>query len=217
MSEPIRLLLLDDHELFRESVARLLQAEPGFEVVAACGTIPEALGRLAGVAVDVVLLDLDLGLEMGTDFLEQVGRTPFAGKILLVTAGVNPNEILGLIRRGIAGIFLKHGSPADLVQGIRDTVAGKVLFDQDLLRRALAPAPARQEPGHAALTEREREVLAWVFEGLSNKQIGARLDSSETAVKAIMQQLFGKTGVRSRGQLVRVALERYPGDLRPGG
>jgi two-component system, NarL family, nitrate/nitrite response regulator NarL len=213
--QAIRLMIVDDHALFRESLARLLQAEPGFEVVAHCGSGAEAQRTLnASEEIDVVLLDLDLGQERGTEFLDALRRKNFSGKVLLVTADVSDSEIAGLIRKGIAGVFMKHGSPASLIQGIRDTMEGKAQFAQDLLRRALetvdAPAPAQIRP---SLTERERQVLSFVFEGLANKQIADRLRISETAVKASLQQLFDKTGVRTRSQLVRIALEQYRDQL----
>jgi two-component system, NarL family, nitrate/nitrite response regulator NarL len=211
----IRLLIIDDHALFRESVARLLQSEPGFEVVAHCSSGTKALRIMKSSGeIDVVLLDLDLGQERGADFLDRLQKEQFDGKVLLVTAGVNENEIPGLIRKGIAGVFLKHGSPASLIQGIRETVEGKALFGQDLLRRALEGAG--NAPGvvaRAKFTDRERQVLSFVFEGLANKQIADRLEISETAVKASVQQLFAKTGVRTRSQLVRVALEQYRDQL----
>jgi two-component system, NarL family, nitrate/nitrite response regulator NarL len=211
----IRLLIIDDHALFRESVARLLQSEPGFEVVADCASGAEALRIIkSSKNIDVVLLDVDLGQEKGTDLLELLGGEDFHGKVLLVTAGVNENDLPALIRKGISGVFLKHGSPASLIQGIRDTMEGKALFDQKMLRRALerqeAPTP---EEARTQLTDRERQVLSFVFEGLANKQIADRLEISESAVKASLQQLFGKTGVRTRSQLVRVALERYRDQL----
>ena len=138
----IRLLLIDDHALFRESVARLLQSEPGFEVVAHCGSGTEALQIIKSSSeIDIVLLDLDLfGQERGADFLDRLRNVDFDGKVLLVTADVNDNEISSLIRKGISGVFLKHGSPALLVQGIRETMEGKALFGQDQLRRALERA-----------------------------------------------------------------------------
>jgi two-component system, NarL family, nitrate/nitrite response regulator NarL len=211
----IRLLLIDDHTLFRESVARLLQSEPGFEVVAHCGSGTEAIQIIeSSKEIDVVLLDLDLGQEKGADFLDRLRNGNFDGKVLLVTADVNESEVLNLIRKGISGVFMKHGSPALLIQGIRETMQGKALFGQDLLRRALEKT---ETPGvnqrRSKLTERERQVLSFVFEGLANKQIADRLQISETAVKASLQQLFAKTGVRTRSQLVRVALEQYRDQL----
>jgi DNA-binding NarL/FixJ family response regulator len=211
----IRLLIIDDHALFRESVSRLLQSEPGFEVVGDCGTGIDALRFIKSSSeIDVVLLDLDLGPERGANFLDTLQKTHFDGKVLLVTAGVNDSEVPGLIRKGIAGIFLKHGSPAALIQGIREAVEGKALFSQDLLRRVLerASTVSVEEP-RLKFTERERQVLSFVFEGLANKQIADRLEISETAVKASLQQLFAKTGVRTRSQLVRVALEQYRDQL----
>jgi two-component system nitrate/nitrite response regulator NarL len=206
----VRLLLLDDHALFRESVARLLQAEPGFEVVADCSSGTEALRIIKSREIDIVLLDLDLGEESGTDFLEGLRAEHFKGKVLLVTAGVNESDVPTLIRKGISGVFMKHGYPAELIQGVREAMEGKALFRQDLLRRALESAeePSTQQTP-VRFTERERRVLSFVFEGLANKQIGDRLQISESAVKACLQQLFAKTGVRTRSQLVRIALEQY--------
>lgn len=210
----IRILLIDDHALFRESVARLLQAEPGFEVVADCSSGAEALRVLKSREIDIVLLDLDLGPERGADFLEILRAESFKGKILLVTAGVNESEVPNLIRKGISGVFMKHGSPALLIQGIREAMEGRALFGQDLLRRALESAEQLSaQQTRARLTERERRVLSFIFEGLANKQIGDRLQISESAVKACLQQLFAKTGVRTRSQLVRIALEQYRDQL----
>lgn len=211
----IRLLVIDDHALFRESLARLLQAEPGFEVVAHSGSGTEALRILkSSEGIDVLLLDLDLGQEKGAEFLDLLRKTNFGGKVLLVTAGVNERELPSLIRKGISGVFLKHGSPAALIRGIKDTFDGKVLFDQEALRRAFEHNDVEKgDTGRARLTEREREVLSFVFEGFANKQIADKLGISESAVKSSLQQLFAKTGVRTRSQLVRVALESYRDQL----
>jgi len=211
----IRLLLIDDHALFRESVARLLQAEPGFEVVAHCGSGTEAHQIMKSHGeIDIVLLDLDLGKEKGGEVLDGLQKLGFGGKVLLVTAGVNDSDVPGLIRKGISGVFLKHGSPAQLIQGIREAMEGKAQFGLDMLRRALETAESRNpEQRQTKLTERERLVLSFVFEGLANKQIADKLQISETAVKASLQQLFSKTGVRTRSQLVRVALEQYRDQL----
>ncbi len=107
----IRLLLIDDHTLFRESLARLLQSEPGFEVVANRSSLLEGVKILKSREIDMVLLDLDLGSEKGNDLLEELQEMDFKGKVLLVTAGVNERDIHGMIQQGIAGIFMKHSPP----------------------------------------------------------------------------------------------------------
>ncbi len=210
----IRILLVDDHQLFRESVERLLAAEPDFEVVGGCATAAETLAVLSRPAVDVLLLDLDLGRESGGELLQQARRAGFGGRVLMVTAGVSPAAASELLRSGIAGVFLKHGSPAALCESIREVAAGRVRFDQELLQGAIgrlgsAGAATKQR----AFTERERRVVALVLDGLSNKEIADRLSVSESSVKGLLQQLFAKTGVRTRSQLVRVALEERRGAI----
>lgn len=210
----IRIVLLDDHALFRESVARLLGAEPGFEVVATCGSVKEALTILKQEPVDIVLLDFDLGQSDGTQFMRSAGEQGYTGKVLVVTAGVGKNEAADLIRSGVSGIFTKSNSAALLADGIRDVMAGKVWFDQELLRDAMGKAESRSENQAALFTERERLVLSCVFEGLANKEIAERIGVSESSVKATLQQLFSKTGVHTRSQLVRVALEQYKDEVQ---
>jgi two-component system nitrate/nitrite response regulator NarL len=169
---------------------------------------------LQTIEIDIVLLDLDLGQERGSDFLDRLRSVEFDGNVLLVTADVNDSEVSSLIRKGISGVFMKHGSPALLIQGIRETMEGKALFGQDQLRRALERGEVPSgDQRRSKLTQRERQVLSFVFEGLANKQIADRLQISETAVKASLQQLCTKTGVRARSQLVRVALEQYRDQL----
>jgi two-component system, NarL family, nitrate/nitrite response regulator NarL len=212
--QKIRLLIVDDHALFREGLARLLRAEAGLEVVALCASGKEAFRVIStSPDVDVLLLDLDLGKEKGTDLLDWLHSSHFEGKVLVVTASVGDTEVCDLIRRGVTGIFMKHGSPASLIQGIRGAVDGKAFFDEELLRRALKQVTDANVTGGQKLTERERQVLSFVCEGLTNKEIAARLKISETAVKSSLQQLFAKTGVRTRSQLVRVALEQYANEF----
>ena len=211
VEQTISVLILDDHALFRESVARLLASEPGIEVVAHCGSIEDALKLLQQLHVDVVLLDFDLGQRDGTDFMKRAKEQGFTGRVLVVTAGVDQSKVAELIHTGISGIFMKHNSAASLPQGIRDVMAGKVWFDQEMLQDAISA----QSKGRTKsdLTQRERQVLSYVFEGLANKQIAEKIGVSESSVKATLQQLFSKTGVHTRSQLVRIALEQYKNQI----
>ena len=106
---------------------------------------------------------------------------------------------------------MKHNSAASLTLGIRDVMAGKVWFDQELLQGAIAGNA--NLPSQLRFTQREHQVLSFVFEGLANKEIATKIGVSESSVKATLQQLFAKTGVHTRSQLVRVALEQRKGDL----
>jgi DNA-binding NarL/FixJ family response regulator len=209
----VAILLVDDHALFRESVARLLAAEPGFRVVAHCESVDEGLEALRRMRVDIVLLDYDLGQHDGGEFMFSVNRQGFCGKVLVVTAGVEKDQATQLIRNGISGIFMKHHSASLLIEGIRDVLAGKVWFDRELLQEAVGAKSARQESTAGQFTDRERQVLSYVFEGFANKEIAQRIGVSESSVKATLQQLFSKTGVRTRSQLVRVVLEQHKGQL----
>ncbi len=218
MKRQIRILLVDDHSLFRESLSRLLESEPDFHIAATCATIADSLEVLAREPIDVVLLDYDLGNEQGTVLLEEAKRRAFRARILMVTAGLSDLGTLRAFENGSAGVFLKHSPPAQLVEAIHKVASGEMWLDsravQSLVTGAAARADVRsdaQNPGDI-LTSRERAVLKAVFEGLTNKEIGGRLDLSESSVKTVLQQLFDKTGVRTRSQLVRIALEQHADD-----
>jgi len=119
-----------------------------------------------------------------------------------------------LIRNGVSGIFMKSLSAELLAQGIRDVVAGKVWFDQSLLQAAMSREAERQsEASSEELTERQRQVLRLVFEGMANKEIGQQIGVSESSVKATLQQLFSKMGVHTRSQLVRAVLEQHKSEF----
>lgn len=202
--------MIDDHSLFRESLSRLLAAEPDFRIVGSCGSAAEALELLDREVADVVLLDYDLGEATGSAFLTQARAHGFNGRILMVTAGMSDIEALRALEAGAAGIFLKHSAPGELMEAIRKVVNGDMWLDPKAVRGVVAGAEGKSDESRAGqpFTVRERTVLKGVFEGLSNKEIAARMDLSESSIKAVMQQLFDKTGVRTRSQLVRIALER---------
>src|SRR5262249_28355955 len=135
----------------------------------------------------------------------------FEGKVLVVTAWVSDNEARRLVRQGVSGIFLKEAPLAELLSGIRTVMEGGTWLDPSF-------SSMREETGDTqsaapVFSERQRKVLRFVLEGLSNKEIAWRLQISESYVKAILQGLFQKTGVRTRGQLVRVAFEQYEDQL----
>jgi len=202
----IRILIIDDHSLFREAIARLLDGEPDFQVTAEAATVEDGLKALHKVNVDIVLLDINLGLQQGGAFLTLARAEGFIGKILVVTAGVSKFEATRLFQRGCAGIILKHERPERLIESIREAIEPKAPDDS---QRELKKQLNSFESPDSNLTVREVQVLRGVFEGLANKEIAVRLNCSEPLVKSVIQQLFRKAGVRTRAQLVRVAIEHY--------
>jgi two-component system, NarL family, nitrate/nitrite response regulator NarL len=203
-----RILVVDDHALFRESVSRVLRSEEKLEVEH-CGSIREALELLSQRQFDLVLLDHDLGAERASQFLPAARQAGFEGRVLVVTAWVSDNEARRLVRQGVAGIFFKHAPLGELTESIRTVMSGGTWLDQALA----SESETAGEASSTVFNERQRKVLRFVVEGLSNKEIAWRLQISESYVKAILQSLFQKTGVRTRGQLVRVAFEQYEDQL----
>jgi DNA-binding NarL/FixJ family response regulator len=218
MAQEVRILLVDDHSLFRDSLSRLLQTEPGFRIVGSCATIAEALPILDSETPDMILLDYDLGEEQGSAALDEIRGHGFQGRVLMVTAGMSDAATVRVLESGSEGIFLKHSSPAQLVEAIHRMMAGEPWLDPRAMRSLISGATRKSEEqrGAQTLTTRERFVLQGVFEGLTNKEIAAKLSVSEGSIKAVMQQLFDKTGVRTRSQLVRIALEKRAEDWLTG-
>src|SRR5579871_1293326 len=201
----LHVLLVDDHTLFRESISGALSTDPGIHIEH-CGSIREALQILSEHRFDMVLLDHDLGSERASQFVPAAREAGVEGRVLVVTAWVSENEARRLLRQGVSGIFLKQAPLEELKGAIRTVAAGGSFLDHSFARSAEDPAQADEPP---MFNERQRRVLRFVLEGLSNKEIAWRLQISESYVKAILQTLFQKTGVRTRGQLVRVAFEQY--------
>jgi two-component system nitrate/nitrite response regulator NarL len=206
----IRIYLLDDHRLFREGLRRLLDSDERFVITGQSGDSAQALTDLRNTTVDVLVLDYDLGKENAIELLEPLRSMNFAGKILIVTAGLPDKDALALIKAGISGIFHKQESPEDLQRAIVEVAQGRVLIDQQYLQAVVAAAQPQES---TRFTERERVTLRYLLQGLANKEIAGNLNISESAVKATLQQLFSKTGVRTRSQLVLLAIEKYRDQL----
>jgi two-component system, NarL family, nitrate/nitrite response regulator NarL len=212
---PIRLLLLDDHGLFRASLSHFLASEPGFEIAGECGTTAEALEVLNGSNVDMVLLDLDLGSERGNEFILAARRADYHGRFLLIAGAADARSAAIALKLGASGIFLKSEAPERLVHAIKLVANGELWVDAKVIQM-LAEQLVEGDHGSSGIQEgRERDVLFGILGGLTNKKIGANMGLSESSIKNIVQRLFGKAGVKTRSQLVRVALEGSWATSRP--
>lgn len=211
----IQILLIDDHTLFREGLHRMLDGDSGLHVCGDFATGEAALQAVGeGLAFDVALIDYDLsvpgGLSTnGLDLIEPIRRLRPQSRFLVVTGGMKTFDLVRAVQELNAGVFLKAEPTAELLLAIERTARGERWVSSGAALQLLAAngREAVQGPQQHALTSREALVLHGVVEGLGNKEIGARLDLTESTVKAVLQKLFEKTGVRSRSQLVRYAIE----------
>jgi two-component system nitrate/nitrite response regulator NarL len=199
----IRLVLLDDHVLFRESLAKLLASEPGFELVAECTTSAEALKSLRGSGVDVVLVDIGIA----KDFIPCARKARYTGTFLAIAREADATGSALVLRYGASGVFRDSDSSAWLVQAIKLVANGEVWVDHKVIQLLAERYPQYEDRWFGTLSDREQSVLQGVIDGLSNRKIGARMAVSESRIKATLQRLFKKANVRTRTQLVRIALE----------
>lgn len=200
--------MVEDHILLRGALAKTLAAEPDCVIAGECTTVEEALQLVSIRPVDIVLLDINLGSEQGGSFLTRAREAGYQGKVLVVTAGVSEREAAWLLNCGCSGIFLKSEPLPGLVERIRAIVHGDLELDPVLVRAMISHAGAAQGV-RKQLTARESKVLRCVCEGMANKEIADQMGISENTVKSFLQQLFAKTGVRTRARLVAVAIEQY--------
>ncbi len=215
-SSPTRILLVDDHTLFRESLRALLEEEEAYKVVAEVATVADAVELCRGdTTFDMALIDYDLGPTAGAKNGVSVLRCLRERKefipALMVAARIEPKDLLTVVRELQTGVFLKSDPAEELQMALHRTLRQEVWISSGLALDLVAGTSAEEQrgPGDGAVTfdSREREVLGLVVEGLSNKEISSRLNLSESVVKATLQRLFEKVGVRTRAQLVRFAFE----------
>jgi len=204
---------VDDHALFLEGIAGILEGQPDFCVVAAVRSFAEAKEELGRSPVDVLLLDFDLGCERATPFVHELMESAVNVRILIVTAGVAEVEAVQLIRAGVAGIFHKHNGSQALCQAVRQVAGGQPYLEQNYLPTLFNVIGPQRGDGPPRLSEREAKMLRLIFEGLVNKEIAGKLGMSESGVKSALRALFEKIGVKTRSQAVRVALEQYNAQL----
>ena len=209
---PMNLLLIDDHDMFREGLVRMLERESDMNVIAHCGTSREALALL-NPRIHMVLLDVDLADERALGFIEAARKSGYDGLILIVTAGISSHEAVRLLQAGAIGILHKRHSGQILCDSIRKVFAGETCLEGKYLPALIKSVDRTRISEAPRFTERDRALLRYTLEGLTNREIGERLGVSEGAVKASMRLLFEKAKVKSRTQLVKVALEQYQNEI----
>ncbi len=205
----MRVMVVDDHPMWRDSVSRDL-GEAGFEVVAATGEGAQAVRIAASVRPDVVVLDLQLPDISGVDVTRGVLAAYPSAKVLILSASGEHHDVLAAVKAGATGYILKSASRAEFLDAVRRTAVGDAVFSPGLAGlvlgefRRLASDPAPDTP---RLTDREAEILRMVGTGMSYKQIAERLFLSHRTVQNHVQNTLNKLHLHNRVDLVRYAIE----------
>jgi two-component system, NarL family, nitrate/nitrite response regulator NarL len=214
LPSPIRILVADDHPLFRDGLRRLLQSEPGFEVVGEASDGDELLGLIRKAKPDILLLDLSMPRRDGMAVLRELVAAKIPVRTLLLTAAIDQTQIVQALRLGAYGVILKESTTQRLFDSIRCVMAGQYWVGRESvsdLVKALrsAGAPPDSGAGRArdfGLTPREIEIVTLVVAGYSNPDIAQRCSISEQTVKHHVSNIFDKLGVSNRLELALFAV-----------
>jgi two-component system nitrate/nitrite response regulator NarL len=207
---PFRILVIDDHAMLREAMSEFFDKWPDCAGATGVPDINTAINYLRREAVDIVLLDYDLGTELAFRFFDRLPEIEFTGKILILSAGINNHAIRRLLALGAAGIAWKQASLVELAADVVEVLNGATWSTSERLRRSIPESRPQPPCRTIPFSARQEEVLRGIAAGKANKEIAATLGVSETSVKCTLQQIFAKTGVRSRSALMRLMLERFP-------
>ncbi len=210
--DPIRVFLLDDHEVVRRGVHDLLNDEPDITVVGEAATAEQALARVPALRPQVAVLDVRLPDGDGVTVCRELRSSLPELACLMLTSFDDEEALLDSIMAGASGYVLKQIQGSDLVSAVRTVAAGQSLLDPSatakLMDRLRAGGQPEQEPDALpGLTDRERAILALIGEGLTNRQIGQRLYLAEKTVKNHISRLLAKLGVERRIQAAVIATQ----------
>lgn len=209
--ESLRILIADDHPLFRKGIAALLASEPGFEVAGEARTGEEVVERATELQPDVILMDLQMPKGGGIAATREIVHTSPNIRILVVTLLEDDDSVFTALRAGARGYVLKDMDEAEMLRAIRAVGSGEAIFSPGVAERVLAyfAAPRSHGPPHAfpTLTDREREILGLIAEGLSNPAIARRLIISPKTVSNCVSNIFGKLQVAGRAEAIIRARE----------
>jgi two-component system, NarL family, response regulator DevR len=209
---PIRVFLLDDHEVVRRGVRDLLNDEPDIDVIGEAGTVEQALVRVPALRPQVAVLDVRLPDGDGVTVCRELRSRMPELACLMLTSFDDEEALLDSIMAGASGDVLKQIKGSDLVSAVRTVAAGQSLLDPSATTRLMARMRQDQQPEEKTdalpgLTDREREILALIGEGLTNRQIGQRLYLAEKTVKNHISRLLAKLGVERRIQAAVIATQ----------
>jgi two-component system, NarL family, response regulator DevR len=210
----ITVFLVDDHELARRGIAGLLEAEPDIQIVGEAGTAAQARSRILATRPDVAVLDVRLPDGSGIDVCRDIRSSAPDIHCLMLTAYDDDEAIYAAVMAGAAGYVLKDIRGAGLVDSVRKVADGKNLLDPALTAKVIERmrGGGDTDPRLASLSTREKQIMALIADGLTNREIGLRLSLAEKTVKNYVSGLLSKLGLQRRTQAAVLHLESRRGD-----
>jgi DNA-binding NarL/FixJ family response regulator len=216
MTEPIRVILVDDHAILRQGTAELLRREPGLEVIGEAGDGQHAVELVELLRPDVVVMDVRMPGVSGVEATQRIHASWPAVQVLVLTAHDDDEYVFSLLEAGASGYLLKSAPVSDLVKAIRQVKAGESPLDPAVARKIVSRVGGAHERtpagGESALVEelsaRELEVLRFLAQGMSNRAIGEALFISDRTVQAHLTNIYAKMGVTTRLDAVLTAIRR---------
>lgn len=202
----IRIVVADDHPVVRDGVASTLSATEGLEVVGQASSGPEAVDLVLALAPDVVVMDLRMPGGGGVAAIGDLRRRGSSTRVLVLTTYDTDSDTVAAIEAGATGYLLKDAPTESLVAAVRSTAAGEAVLSPAVASRLASHV--RSPQGSAALSAREREVLAWVAKGTSNRLIARELFVSEATVKTHLGHIYTKLGVTDRAAAVAAGYQQ---------
>ena len=210
MNESCRVLIVDDHPLFRRGLVQLLRTIPAFVLVGEAASGAEGLVLARELRPDLILLDLNMRDGDGLDMLRGLRTARSEARVVMVTVSDSGEDVVAALRGGVEGYLLKDMEPEAMLEALQAVAAGRVVIPPQLnhlLAAALRGESRPQSAGAAGLTEQELRILEKIAAGLSNKQIGRELDIAEGTVKVHVKHILRKLELRSRVEAAVWAVE----------
>jgi DNA-binding NarL/FixJ family response regulator len=208
-TQPIRIVIADDHAIFRDGLRRLLATQEDFRVIGEASDGKEAIAMATDLRPDVLLLDLAMPRVPGMEVLRELAHQEIAVRTILLTAAIQPFAVTSALQLGARGIVLKASPPEMLLKSIRSVCEGQFWVGSEPVTTFARTGQASS--GGFGLTSREIEIISAIKEGSSNREIASKLAISEETVKRHLSNIYAKLGVSSRLELAVLASEQHLG------